>query len=1047
MKKTIFFSLLFLSSIGLSYAQTKVTGKVTAADDGNPIPFATIVVKGTNVAATTNDQGVYSINVPPNGKVLVFTFFSMETQEIEIGARSVVDVALHNATTQLDETIVVAYGTVKRASFTGSASTVSSRDIASRPVSSVTTALEGSAPGIQVAGTSGQPGESPAIRIRGIGSINSSNAPLLVVDGFPYPGNLSNINQDEIESISLLKDASSAALYGSQAANGVILVTTKRGKDGKFTVDFKTTHGVSARSIPEYDRIGRDGYVPILWEFMRNGQVTASGKTLAEANQIASTQIMGANGLKYNPYNVPDDQVMLTDGTLNPNARILFDDFDWEKAITRGGYRGEYTLTASGGTRTSDYLFSVGYLNEKGYLIATDFDRINARANVNVSPKKWLMAGLNVGTSIIESNYSTADSDNSTGYTNLIYFTRNIAPIYPIHRFDPLTGNPILDENGNLQFEWDNRAFSTGRHVIAETEFNSRSFDRNSLNARSYVAFNILEGLRLTLNVGADIDNTYSGVAENTILGDGAPGGRSRRQYTKYQTWNTNQLLTYDRIFAENHNISLLAGHESFDWQYNYFYGMKTGEVLAGNSELVNYTTPTSLTSLQHKRAIESYFSRINYGFKDKYYLSVSFRTDGSSRFHKDVRWGNFWSIGASWRVDGEEFFKVSWIDMLKLRTAYGQTGNEGVLDSDGYNSYYPWMGLYVISNNAAEPGFISSTNSGNSDLRWETNSNIDVALEFAMFDRRLTGVIEFFHRISDDLLFSVPQPLSSGVVAQYQNAGTMFNQGFEVQLSADVLRNRDLRWNVTLNLTTFKNEITKLPQEEIIVGTKKRMVGRSIYDFWLRSYAGVNSNTGAPIYFLNEENKANYPANSYYEYNGRLVTESINQAKYDYHGTAIPDFYGSFINTFSYKDFDFSFLLTFQVGGKQYDTNYANLMIPAYGSALHVDANNRWRNPGDVTSVPRVDAGIANNVGGASSRWLVDASYLSFRSFTLGYSLPKSFLSKIDLSAVRVFAAGENLLLVAKRKGMNPTQSFAGTTANVYEPARIFTLGLGVTF
>ncbi|MDD2293827.1 MAG: TonB-dependent receptor [Bacteroidales bacterium] len=1033
-KIKLFLCLVAVAVSSMAFAQNiAVKGSVADRSTGEPVAFASVQVKGTMIGTSTDANGQYTITAPSNG-TLVFSFVGYKTAEVAINGRIVVNADLEFDTQQLEEVVFVAYGTVSKKDFTGSAVALESKKLENRPLTNVTNALEGISAGVQFTSASGQPGSSGGIRIRGFGSINASNSPLYVVDGVPYDA-ISNINSDDIENITILKDAASSALYGSRAANGVVLVTTKKGRSEKITFNVKVNQGVSVRGIQEYDRLDAYQYVPMEWEGLRNSYLSASGSTYTRetANAAASANIMTQLG--NNPFNVADGQVVGTDGKLNSSAKLLYtDDLDWSKAIARTGYKQEYSVNAGGATDKADYYMSLSYLNEEGYSIKSYMERANARLNINVTPKKWLKAGINLSGTMANSNI--ANDDSSTGYVNPFFFSRTIGPIYPIYQHDE-SGNYLLDANGEKQYEWTNRGGSAhpGRHVIAETLWNDNLYKRNILNTRAYVDITFFKGLKLSVNGGYDFRNYLNSGYDNPRVGDGSPAGRSRITNYRYDTFNFNQLLTYTNSI-NNHNFDFLVGHESYKNDYKYVYGMKQGIVAEGNTELVNFTTINSLTSYTNQYRTEGYIARANYNYSHKYYLSASFRRDATSRFYKDARWGNFWSVGGSWRIDQEAFLAgTQWLSALKLRASYGSVGN------DGTDSWYSWQSLYGILNNANESGFIQSTQAGNTELKWEKNMSFDVALEFGVFNNRITGQFEFFHRISDNLLFQVPLPSSSGVLSQWQNIGTMYNRGIEVQLSGDIIRKKDFNWNMTLNLSHLKNEITKLPQEEIISGTKKYMVGHSMYDFWLRDWAGVDSETGNSLYYkdiLDEEGNVT----------SKETTDDYTKASYYYVGTSIPKVYGSLLNTLTYKGFDLSFLLTYQLGGLVYDSSYGSLMsYSGYGSALHVDILNRWQNPGDITTVPRVDVGRNAYQNTGSSRWLTNASYLAIKNISLAYNLPKRWVEKIDLAGIRIYASGENIHSFTARKGMDPQYSFAGTQSNVYSPARIYTFGLNVQF
>lgn len=1056
MRKFLFFMMLSLLAYAhQTVAQTKtITGKVTDQESGVALPGVSVMVKGTSVGAATDMDGVYSVNVPAEGNTLVFRFIGYQMVERKIGETATINVALPVDNKQLEEVVVVAYGTADKGSFTGSAAQIKSEKLEQRPVTNITNAVEGQAAGVQTAASSGQPGSGPAIRIRGIGSVSSSNSPLYVVDGVPYSGDIANLNVDDIANISILKDAASSALYGARAANGVVMVTTKKGRKDRNQINLKIAQGITSRAIPEYDRVNAKEYYPLIWEGYRNSLVNASKNplTMDQANQKASADLK-KRVLGYNPFNVADDQIVLTDGTLNPDAQLLYgDDLDWFEPLTREGSRGDYGLNFSGGSDKNDYFVSLGYLNEKGFVVKSDYERVTGRVNINSQATDWFKTGLNISGTMTESNQ--ASDGSSTGYINPFFFARNIGPIYPVYAHDPVTGAYLLDEKGNKIYDHGDGSIdglsrrgadgSAGRHIVQETLLNDNLFKRNVLSGRTYGEISFLKDFKFTTNLSVDISNYLAATYQNTVIGDGAPAGRASRTSTTTTSYTLNQLLNFSKTI-DRHYVEALVGHENYDYTFNFLSGSRQEVVADGNTELINFTTTNNLTSLTHRYKTEGYFSRVNYTFDDRYTLSGSYRRDGSSRFNKDVRWGNFWSVGASWRLDKEAYLTMpEWVNMVKLRGSYGQVGNDALLTANGGDNYYAWQALYGLGyNNALEPGFLQESLASR-DLVWESNNSFDVGLDFNIFNR-VNGSVEYFHRSSENLLFEVPLPLSSGLQSRNLNVGTMYNQGVEIHLAGDVIKNDAFSWNVDLNWTTYKNEITKLPpgQDEIIIGTKKLMAGRSIYDYWLRDWYGVDPATGAALYRADK-----WDESSSFIINGDSVTTNINNARFHYAGTAIPDYAGGITNTFTYKNFALSALITYSVGGKVYDATYASLMDAATeGGALHKDALKRWQKPGDVTGVPRMDLGQgANFNGGTSDRWLTDASFLNLRSVNLTYSLPSTLARKLHTSNARVYLTGENLGLLTARKGMNVNQSYSGVTSNAYTPARVVTLGLNVT-
>jgi TonB-linked SusC/RagA family outer membrane protein len=787
-----------------------------------------------------------------------------------------------------------------------------------------------------------------------------------------------------------------------------------------------------------------------MWEAYRNSLSITGTTPEPTANQMATDNISGLLG--YNPFNVPGNQVVANDGTFNPSAQLLYNDLDWFDPITRQGSRGDYNIDYSGGTENSDYLVSLGYLNEKGYIINSDFERYTGRLKINTAPLKWLNTGINLSATYTESK--NARTTGSTAFVNPFQFARNIGSIYPVYEHDPTTGAFILDDAGNKVYDLGfgpparPAGASPGRHIVQETELNQDLFKRTVVSGRSFLEAKFLKNFSFKTTVGIDLFSFYDLGYDNKIVGDGAPSGRANRTSSTETTLTLNEILTYKKTFSDVHNVEVLVGHENYSFVDNQFSGSRQGQIVDGNNELINFTDINSVSSYTIDDALESYLSQVQYDYNGKYFLSASFRRDGSSRFAPDVRWGNFYSVGASWRLESEGFISsIPWINALKLRTTYGETGNRDVFALNDVGRFYPGQGLYALGfNNAGEPGYLQS-NLANADLRWEKNTQYDVGTDFTLFGGRLNGSIEYFNRTSRELLFNLPLPISSGSPdgTISKNIAEMSNKGFEIQLSGDVLRLGDFKWNLNVNASTFKNEITDLPVDEFVSGTKKWKEGQSVFDYWLREYYGVNQDNGAPLYRLNTE------ANAYSEPNDIVIgtdtlTSIQSRAEFHYSGSAIPDLYGGVTNTFSYKNVSLSVLTTYQIGGLVYDAGYQGLLGGAdYGDAIHKDALNRWQKPGDVTNVPRVDVANNTNSGATSDRWLTSASHLNIRQITLNYNLPKSLLNRIGMQNANIYVSGENLKLFSKRQGMNVLQSFTGVTSNVYIPNRVISVGLAI--
>lgn len=949
--------------------------------------------------------------------------------------------------TKIDEIVVVAYGSQKRETMVGSNTEIKAKQFADRPITSIGQALDGASAGVKVSTGTGQPGSSPSIQIRGIGSYGITTAPLYVVDGTVYTGSLAAINPNDIASFNILKDAASTSLYGSAAANGVVLITTKSGRKGKDAFNFSMSTGAVGRSIPEYDRVNVYQYYPLVWEAIRNGRMTSvPGTSVADANAYATTQLI-SGVLKTNVFNVPDNQLVVN-GLLNSNAQLKYTDLDWQKPLMNTGFRQNYELNYSGGSNTTTYFSSVGYTNETGYLIKSDFERFTARLKVDSQVKSWLKLGSSISGVSSNGNNSVEGVDNNSAYINPYRWTRTMGPIYSPYAHDPTTFATLYDSAGNIMYDAGSARgadAAAGRNVIQETLLNKDLSKNYYIISRAYAEIKVDPYLTLSTNVGYDIRNNRRSTYGNKIIGDAAPGGSAEKFSFTEQTFTWNQLLNYKRKFGD-HNFEFLLGHENYKFIYEYLYGYKKGQIVDDNDELVNFVTPSSLTSRSDNYRKEGVFSRLNYDYKSKYLLSGSIRWDGSSRFAKDVRWDSFWSLGAGWRLKGEEFLSNSnLISELKLRASYGEVGN------DRTDSYYMYKSTYTLGyNNAQEPGILFGF-LADPTITWEANKQTDVGIDFGFLNNRITGSVEYYNRVTEDLIFPVPVPVSSGVPDNTisRNVGTMYNRGFEFSINADVIKNQNFTWNINANASTLKNQITELSNgiTEIINGTKKISVGHSVYDYWLRQWYGVDPADGSPL-FLVADAYANTTAADIRTVNGQKVTTNFNKAKYDYSGTAIPDLFGSFGTTITYKQWSLSAMFTYQLGGKTYDSNYAALMSSySQGGALSTDILDRWTTPGQITDIPALNSSTYTSSNAASSRWLVSSDFLTFRQATLSYSFTPETLSQLGVSGLRILVSGENLWSKTARKGLEPAQAFNGTASNRYTPARVVTIGFNVSF
>ena len=1034
---TLFLALL----VQITFAQEK-TVSGTVSEVAGPLPGVNVIAKGTTNGTQTDFDGKYSLKVNV-GDVLVFSYVGMTTVQKTVGASNTIDVLMEGGNL-LEEVIVTAYGTSTKEAFTGSADVIGTKDLELRAITSPIAAIEGNATGVQFTSPSGQPGSSPGIVIRGVGTLNGgTTSPLYIVDGMQFEGGISSINQNDIESLTILKDAASTSLYGSRAANGVVIIKTKSGrKNVATTVNVSTQYGVITKGIPEYDAVGPGQYYELMWESYKN----SLGGFGNEAE--ASEKIY--NRLGYNPFNVPNNQIVGTDGKLNPNAQVIYQGLDWYKELERTGSRINHSLDIAGGGENHSVFFSTSYLKEEGYVIESNYDRLTSRLNADFTPTKWLTLGGSMNMSITDSE--GPDGGGSSSTKNPFAWAKDLGPIYPVYIVD-LDGNIVRDEAGNPRYDLgegypeyniQSRPYNLGRHGIAEAILNQEETKINYIGFRYFGEFTLLEGLKLRLDYGQDIQDYIYKSDENEIVGDGAPTGRYGETRYRRNTENFTQLLMFNKSFNDVHNIDVTLGHESFDRHYSENNGLTNTQTAAGIYEYANFSNVNSLSGYSSDKKIEGYFARLNYNFDSKYYLSTSVRRDGSSVFSKDSRWGTFYSVGGSWRIDQENFMQnVSFVDRLKLRASYGEVGN------DNLGSFYISQALTTLYSNAGNPAIYFSS-LGNESLQWETSESYDVAVEFSLFENLIDGSLEYYKKNSSDLLYNLPIPYSdSGLNEAPFNIGDMFNSGVELGITGHFFKNNDFNWDLTVMASTLKNEITDLP-DPFIDGSKRWEIGRSRYDFYIYDYAGVDPDNGDALYNMYAPNDDGDQAPVLNDDGTHKTTNSYQDADKVYvNESSIPDLIGSFTNRFNYKEFALDFTFVYGIGGKILDYGYSNMMHSGtYGESFHVDALDAWRNPGDVTDVPRIEQGNTNQAPGMTTRFLTDASYLALRNINLSYTLNNDLSDKLGINNFRLFVSAENLFLNSKRTGLNPQYSLSGTpSGNDYNPASVVSLGLNVSF
>ncbi len=1052
-----------LSVAAMAVAQNKqVSGRVSG-EDGNPIVGATVLVEGSTTSGTsTNIAGEFALRAPVNGN-LVVSFIGYESQVVAINGQTNLEVVLKEDTKSIDDVIVVAFGQAKKEAFTGSAGIVKSDDIAKVQTSNVAQALAGQVSGVQLSNSTGAPGSSPSIRIRGFSSISASQEPLFIVDGAPYEGDLNNINPNDIESMTVLKDAASNALYGARGANGVIIITTKRakGRDAIVTVDAKW--GVNSRATKDYDYITDPGqyyethYHALYSKFLSDGQTAANAMILAN-NQLVSSE---EGGLGYNVFTVPNGQYMIgSNGRMNPAAtlgrRVTYNgqDYwltadDWNDEAYENSFRQEYNVSISGSTDRSNFYASFGYLNSKGIVQGSDMYRYTARLKADFQAKKWLKVGANASYANFDWNSLDADGEGDST-ANIFAFTSSMAPIYPVYVRDGM-GNVMYDQYGIKMYDYGNgmnagmtRPVFANANALLDSQLNPNNSNGNAFSGSAFADFTLYEGLKVTLNVGMNLDETRYSSMLNRFYGQFASqGGILSKQHNRSFSYNLQQLLNYSKTFAEHHSIDIMAGHEYYNYSTALLNGSRSNIFLDGNDELANALVDGSVTSYSGEYNNEGYFGRVQYDYDERIFVSGSYRRDASSRFHPDHRWGNFWSAGAAWLINRESWFNVKWIDMLKLKASIGSQGNDNI-------GAYRYTHNYQIVNSASKPGVIF-TAQGNENITWETNTNFNVGAEFDLFKGRLSGSFEYFYRKTTDMLFAFPVAPSMGYSSYYANIGDMRNSGIELNLNAVLLNRKNVQWNFGLNLTHYKNKILKLPEERktaktiegyegFASGSYFFTEGESLHTFYIPKYAGVKPDTGESMWYTTNP-----------ETGAIETTTAYQQATYYTSGNAIADLYGGFNTSIAFFGVDVSASFTYQIGGLAYDSGYAGSMTSPVGTSvgmnMHKDLLNAWTPENPESNIPRLQYNDRYTAA-VSDRFLTDASYLNIQNIQVGYTFPHKWTSKFGVHSLRVYLACDNVFYWSYRDGFDPRYSFTGSTNNAtYSPIRTISGGITVQF
>ena len=1002
---------------------------------------------------------------PSSAKTLLISFIGLQSQEVAV--KPVVKVVLKSDAEVLDEVVVTAYGTSTKGSFTGSASVMKADKIEKRQVSNVSNALAGAVAGVQILSNNGQPGESAKVRIRGVGSINAGTDPLYVVDGVPYDGDLSSINSADIESMTVLKDAASTALYGARGANGIIMITTKKGTSGKARVNFDAKWGVNSRAVKNYDVMtSPKNYMEKAYEAIYNGYTQTNGYPADIAHVQANKTLLSnsGGGVGYPVYTVPAGQLLIgSNGMLNPNATLgymteygnwLTPD-NWEDEMFQNKLRQEYNINVAGGNDKSTFYMAFGYLDDQGVIEGSGFTRFSGRLKGDYKVTDWLKVGANVNYINSESRYP-GDQTNTASSGNAFYIANNIAPIYPMYvrgedkQIMTLTGRPVYDYGDGKSVREYSRAFMQIANPAGDLVYNKTNYMRDVFNTNWFAEPTPIKGLTVSARFGLNVDNTRLNLLNNPYMGQSAEYNGEVVQ-AAMRTYGLDQqyVANYNFTLQDIHHFDITAGYDGYTYEYTELSGQ--GQNLYDpESEFVSNTIDKkNAAGFKQTYATEGFFGRVNYSYDDKYFGNVSYRRDASSRFSPDNRWGDFWAASVAWMITREEFMKnVTWVNMLKLKASFGQQGNDDLLLPAGKyignihleKNFYPWMDQYSVmgANGIFSDGTLFAK--GNKDITWETSTSYNVGLEFALFNNRLNGSAEYFARKSSDMLYNKPIAGSMGYTYIPMNVGSMTNSGFELDLSYQIFNRKNFSWDVNFNATFVKNKINELHPDlkgQLIDGSNIYEEGESMYRMYLVKYAGVDEKIGKALYWAKDKDGKEYATDNY-------SLAQTNKAGTD---NLMPKVYGGFGTSIEAYGFDASIQLSYQLGGQIYDSGYRFMMAgKGEGQNWHKDIYNAWTPANTKTDVPRLNA-QDSFTNALSDRWLISSNYLSINNITVGYTLPSNLVKKMFIEKLRVYFTADNVGLIAKRKGLDPRQSYTTSTNSLYSPIRTISGGISLTF
>ncbi len=1074
-------------------AQTRTyRGTVVDANNDEPLIGATVMPIGGGQGVATDVDGKFTLTVPSKVREIQVSYVGYTTTRVALSDNLVIK--LKSSAANLDDVVVVAYGTASKESLTGSVAVVDSKEIDKRPVTTVTAALEGNAPGVQVYNSTGAPGSSPAILIRGINTVNGTTAPLYVVDGVIFNGGLADIAPSDVESISVLKDAASCALYGAKGANGVVLITTKKAKNvGVVDVTLQIKQGMYTRGLPFYDRVNQKEFMEIALQSAVYGLISGNPNLTKEQATASAIQSFYSDNKIYNIYGKPSTEIFGADGKVNPGVNPLagYTDLDWWDAMSRTGYRQEYNINATAASQKYNLFASVSYLNEDGYMKNTSFQRFNGRVNANFNPVSYFKFGVNL--------MATYESDNgnkfSDGSMANPFGQVNIAPAIPYYEHDE-NGNIKYDTSGKPIWNTDSNYPSTKYNTGYLMEHDFKKYNGIMLDASIYGTAVLPYGFELTVRGNMWRDHGTTRQFSNPDVGDaaGSIGGRLGLDSWRSYTYSFYQQLNWAQDYGLNH-IDVLLDHENYSLAYESNSVNNKGMIRPGVYTLSNFSSNESYTSNAYKITTESYLGRVRYNWDQKYFGEASIRRDGTSRFAKDTRWGTFWSVGASWIITKEKFMEdITWLDYLKLRAAYGTVGSDAAAGAYAYWNLYSKIGYNPQNQVLYYPGQIAAQ-----DIKWESTNTFDLALEGNLFNNRMNFSIGYFFKDNADLLYWVQNPPSYGSgwggasTSILRNMGTMRNSGWEIALGGDIIRNGDLIWRINADATFIKNVVKKIPNHENVYGNPALIEGKSRYEMYTYDWVGVDQLTGRSLYAIefegahewekrgedgftwvwNEEYaKGLYDSNlkkaeaagALVEIDGKYYTTDTAYATKKFYGSTLPVVYGSFGTSLSWKGLSFGLLFTYALGGKINDTGYSGLMATMTATSAHtyhkdilkswthvpegVTENSPFSQRVDTKGVPQANNTNQSNYNNAGSdRWLTSASYLTLKNINLSYDLPNAWVNALKMKKLSLGVFIDNVFTTTSRKGLNPQYNYSGGQGQTFVQARVFSFQLTAGF